>query len=119
MAYLYPKMPPSKIFDGGSTPETRVIMKLIQQQTITREEETILDQCKVFYWVLYNFFRTIDLSKLTDEQAEKLIVYTSNNVQMVVNSTNVIYFTDLFRDSKVKPEFLENEKVYWICQLHF
>jgi len=111
MAIIYPKTPPSKLYDGFATPEALVVMKLVKQQTITQMEEAILEQSITFYRELYEFLKRIDLSSLTDDEAEELMVYTINNVGMVANPTNAIYFTDLFRVSVVKPDFLENGKV--------
>ena len=111
MALMYPKAPSAKLFDGVTTPEASVVMKLVRQQTITRDEEIILEQSIVFYKELYEFLKGIDLSTLSDGEAERLIVYTINNVGLVANPTNVIRFTDVFRVSIVKPDFLERGKV--------
>lgn len=49
MKFDFPELPPAKIYRKNMTPEQEILMKLVQGQTITCQDESVLEEAIEFY----------------------------------------------------------------------
>ena len=82
MGFNFPKLPPSKTYSTDLTPETIVQIKLVQGQPITKEEEQILIEAIEFYKESFAILKSIDLSTITDEEAEEIKSFLKQLITM-------------------------------------
>lgn len=111
MTLNFPAIPNAKKYGHKMTPEQEVTFKLVQRQNITKNEEAILIEAIEFYKVAFAYLRTINLSEITDEEAEQIKEYLKSVFNMQITIQNKINFHNVFRVSLVRDIFLENGKV--------
>jgi len=111
MAIKFPALPPAKIYGELMTPEQEVLQKLMNNQEINGEEEETLLESIVYYKELYLFLKSIDLSSITQEDAEEIVAYTNKAVNTIIYPKNIIRFTDVYRMTYVRQNFLQDDKV--------
>lgn len=113
MNMTYPELPFIKqniVHTGNNiylSPEAIVIRKLVAGEEISSIDEEVLKQSIAFYKVLYPFLKKVNLSMLTEFEADKLITYIINAVGLVLNPTNDITFHNVFRVTVVADDMLD------------
>ncbi len=111
MKLRFPKLSLSKTYGNKTTPEQDVLLKLVQSQKISKNDEAVLIDAIVFYQKAFAYLKSIDLSKITDENAVQIKEYMRSVFNMQIIIQNKINFYNVFRLSFVKNNFLENGKV--------
>lgn len=111
MNFNFPALPKAKIYGHKMTPEQEVTMKLVQRQQINEQEEKVLLEAIDFYKIAFAYLKSIDLSLVNDNDAEKIIEFLKSVFNMQITIQNKINFYTLFRVTTVKNDFLENNKV--------
>lgn len=111
MEFNFPPLPLAKIYGHDLTPEQCVMLKLMRGHRISLNEEAILSEVLIFYKKTYPYFKSIDLSKLDDKDAAKIIVYFKSVFNFPVFIQNVIIFQNVYRVTTIKNNYLESGKV--------
>ena len=111
MNFNFPRLPLAKTFGQMTTPEQDVIMKLVQRKQINKQEEEILIEAIEFYKDAFAYLKSIDLSLVNENDADKIIGFLKSVFNMQITIQNKINFYNVFRVTTVKDTFLENGKV--------
>ncbi|MBA3680491.1 MAG: hypothetical protein H0W73_04910 [Bacteroidetes bacterium] len=111
--YNLPPVPACKIYhaDMQTNPEQDVILKCINPEKITPEEEEVLKDAVTFYKEAFPALKAINLSVLSFEDAENLKKYLEAVFNFNLMVFNNIHFEVVFRISIVKDSFREKGKV--------
>jgi hypothetical protein len=107
----FPNIPKSKIYNGETTPEQDAQMKLVQNVTLTDSDIKVLEESVFFYEQAYPFLKSIDLSKITDDEKDNTIKFLDAVLNFHVLIQNNLRFKTLFRVSFVRNEFLDSGKI--------
>ena len=73
--YDFPTVPPAKLYNGKVTPEQISIFKLINGQDISEQDLINLKQSIDFYDNAFAFLKSIDLSRLTEQEKDEILKY--------------------------------------------
>jgi len=106
-----PDLPPSKIYKEKMTPEQLVTFKLVHKEKISSEEEDVLKEAIQFYRQVYPYFKSINLSEITDEEAMELLAYLKKVFNAIIYVQNKVRFENTYRVSIASENFLEKGKV--------
>ncbi len=111
MNFNFPALPKAKTYGKQTTHEQDVLMKLVQLAQITKTDEETLLEAIEFYKKAFAYLKSIDLSTIDDNNADKIIAFlkTVFNMQLIIQ--NKINFYDVFRVTAVKDAFMDNGKV--------
>ena len=84
---------------------------MVHQKEISIEEEEILRESIAFYKEVYAYFKSIDLSELSDNEASELLQYMHKVFNTEIFVQNNVRFESVFRVSAVSEAFLAKGKV--------
>lgn len=107
----FPVIPSAKTYQEEMTPEQQVTFKLVQGQKINEDEEAILLEAIEFYDKAYPALKSVDLSSITDNEAQEIMKFMKSVFNMKITVQNKITFEDTYRVSLVKDTFLDKGKV--------
>lgn len=111
MKFEFPTLPQARIYSSKMTSEQEVLMKLIQGQIISTQEEDILKAAIKFYKKAFEYLKSIDLSTIVEEDLEEIFDFLKSVFNMNLIIQNQIKFHNVFRVTIVSDIFLENGKV--------
>lgn len=111
MIFDLPDIPNSKKYIDDMTPEQHAMLKCINKEKLTNEDEAILQESIDFYKKVFPKLKEIDLKIITKEQSSDLAKYLDNVFNFKIYVSNNIHFEILFRVSFVRENFKEKGKV--------
>lgn len=106
-----PEIPEFKRYADQLTLEQKILNKLFQRQSIDNTEEVVLKEAIGFYKNAFASLRGIDLSKTTLQEAESLKKYLDSIFNITIHFQNKIRFSNVFRSTIVKDNFLDGGKI--------
>ena len=93
------------------TPEQEILMKLVQGQTITCQDESVLEEAIEFYKKAFEYLKSIDLSSLVENDLDEIFIFLKSVFNMELTIQNKINFYNVFRVTTVSEKYLVNGKV--------
>ena len=111
MIFNLTDIPKSKRYVDDMTPEQHVIMKCINREKLTKEDESVLQESIDFYKNTFPKLKEVNLEVITKEEVLELKEYLDKIFNFNITISNDIHFEILFRVSFVRPEFTEKGKV--------
>lgn len=106
-----PDLPDAKKYHDKYTAEQLATLHCIQTGKLTVADEKALTDGIEFYDRCFPYLMQINLSTLTDQQADKLKVYLKQVFNTKIVIFNDIHFHLLFRITTIIDNFLDNGKV--------
>lgn len=83
---------------------------------LTAEDESILDECILFYNQAFAYLRSIDLSKITEANKHEIEAYLKRALSYKLSFQNKITFDSVYRLSIVRDKFLLDG---WVKELKY
>ena len=111
MVFNLPEIPKSKQYVDKMTPEQHAIMKCINQENLSQEEELNLKEAIEFYKESFPKLKNINLGVIKENEVKELKKYLNKVFNFNITISNDIHFEVLFRVSFVREEFTEKGKV--------
>ena len=106
-----PKIPDCKKWNGNTTPEQDILMKIQKGQQVTKEEIDILDCAYNFYEQAFEAMKAVNLSELNHEQADILKQYLKDVINLELIFQNPVTIGLVFRMTWVAKYNEEDGKV--------
>ena len=106
-----PALPSCKVFEGNVTPEQQAMTASFATPTPSSTDLQILSEATRFYTSCFAQLNKLDLSKLTQSQAEKLKIYLNTVFTATPFLSNDLTVQQVFRATVLQDIFLEAGKV--------